>query len=228
MFHHEPWRDEIQAWLITTHSHSLIDLFENCKYEGHPLLWYLILFLPSRFSNDIIWMQFTSVLFAIWGVWLLLKHCPLPFGQKVLFAFGYLPFYQYNLISRSYVLILLLSIVWMIWFTKHPTKLWGWLVLLLLANVSATGTVFSISFGGVYFLHQWWLQNFSNPFNIIKSKVWPLSIWGLGVALAVWQIFPEADNSWGGDFSPTRFIKAFAAISSSYTWSDRNLEWCGL
>jgi len=36
VYNHEPWRDEFQAYLIARSSHSLGELFQNIKYEGHP------------------------------------------------------------------------------------------------------------------------------------------------------------------------------------------------
>jgi hypothetical protein len=60
------WLDELQAWLIARDSSSVIDLFKNLKYEGHPGLWHICLYLISRFnlfsdfnaafsSNDCYW-----------------------------------------------------------------------------------------------------------------------------------------------------------------------------
>src|SRR5690242_13054728 len=41
---HVMWRDELQAWMIARESHSLAELFYNARYEGHPALWFLLLY----------------------------------------------------------------------------------------------------------------------------------------------------------------------------------------
>ena len=40
---HELWRDEVRALLIALEPASVWQLPALLKYEGHPLLWYLIL-----------------------------------------------------------------------------------------------------------------------------------------------------------------------------------------
>ena len=42
VFHHEPWRDEAQAWLIARDL-TFIDIFRQMAYEGTPALWHMIL-----------------------------------------------------------------------------------------------------------------------------------------------------------------------------------------
>ena len=42
LFYHENYRDEAQAWLIAKNC-NLTELFGVMKYEGHFMLWYLIL-----------------------------------------------------------------------------------------------------------------------------------------------------------------------------------------
>src|SRR4051812_45032534 len=44
-FKHEMYLDEGQAWLIARNSSGLFDLVGHLHYEGHPALWYLMLFL---------------------------------------------------------------------------------------------------------------------------------------------------------------------------------------
>ena len=58
VFHHELWRDETQSWLIARDSTSLLDLFRNTHYEGHPLLWHYCLYGLSRISRNPLTMQF--------------------------------------------------------------------------------------------------------------------------------------------------------------------------
>ena len=38
--HHELWRDEMAAYLLSRDSLSVVDLFKNVRYEGHSVFCY--------------------------------------------------------------------------------------------------------------------------------------------------------------------------------------------
>ena len=48
MYFHEPWFDEIQAYLIARDASVHDILFHLPHYEGHPPLWHLLLMIPAR------------------------------------------------------------------------------------------------------------------------------------------------------------------------------------
>jgi hypothetical protein len=108
MAHHELWRDEVQAWLLARDSSSAIDLLSLQKYEGHPALWQLLLMPLTRAFGTPIAMQVLHLLIATTTVYLFVRWSPFTMLQKVLLSFGYFPFYEYAIISRSYGLSLLL------------------------------------------------------------------------------------------------------------------------
>ena len=39
---HEPWRDEIHAWLMAKNM-SIPELIRFSRHEGHPVLWHILL-----------------------------------------------------------------------------------------------------------------------------------------------------------------------------------------
>src|SRR5262249_14283198 len=49
---HAMWFDEVQAWNIARASRSLSALWTNLRYEGHPALWYLVLYALTRVTGD--------------------------------------------------------------------------------------------------------------------------------------------------------------------------------
>src|SRR5262245_18036789 len=69
---HEIWLDEAHHWLLARDSHSISNLFFNARYEGHPLLWNLILFWFSRFSTNVMGMQIINVIIITMAVGLFL------------------------------------------------------------------------------------------------------------------------------------------------------------
>ena len=95
LLRHEMWQDEWQAWLLAKESASLPELFRNLRYEGHPGLWHLGLYLVSRVTFNPLGMQLLHLLVATTAVYLFLKYSPFSRPQKILFILGYFPFYEY-------------------------------------------------------------------------------------------------------------------------------------
>jgi hypothetical protein len=105
---HEMWRDEVQAWLIARDSTSLPNLFHNMRYEGHPALWQLILFVPAHLSQNPVGIQVINYVFAVVEAWLILSARKVPWFIRILTAFSFFVFYQYGAVARNYMLAMLL------------------------------------------------------------------------------------------------------------------------
>jgi len=107
---HEMWRDEVQAWLIALNTHSIPQLVHALSYEGHPALWYLLLWIPSHFSPNPAGMQVVNFLIALATAWMIVSAVKLPRAVRVLLIFSYFVFYRYGVTARSYELAVLLLI----------------------------------------------------------------------------------------------------------------------
>jgi hypothetical protein len=104
---HAPWRDEVNGWLIGRDSVDFADFWRNVRYEGHPLLWYGLLWLLNQLTPNLLAMQLFHLALAMAAIAIFLRYSPFPRWQKLIFCLGYLPFYEYLLISRNYALGLL-------------------------------------------------------------------------------------------------------------------------
>ena len=82
IFRHEMWRDELQAWCLARDSANLLEVHQHLLYEGHPISWYLPLFLFTRFTHDPLLMQLLNVTFASAACYLVLAHAPFSKLQK--------------------------------------------------------------------------------------------------------------------------------------------------
>ena len=60
LFHHEIWRDEAQAWCLVRDL-NFFEIVNNIKIEGHPCIWYLILFPLTRLHLPVESMQILSI-----------------------------------------------------------------------------------------------------------------------------------------------------------------------
>jgi hypothetical protein len=100
--------DEMQAWLIARDSNSLAELFHHMRYEGHPALWQLILYIPAHISWNPISMHAINYVFAVAEAWLILSARKLHWSIRALAVFSFFVFYQYGLYARNYMLAMLL------------------------------------------------------------------------------------------------------------------------
>jgi len=110
--HHVLWRDEARALNIVTASSTLRDLFQNLRNEGHPALWYLVLYAGYQITRSTLVLKASSVLAATAAVFVFLARSPFPSYQKALFVFGGLPLFLYSVYCRSYCLTMLFLILY--------------------------------------------------------------------------------------------------------------------
>lgn len=131
---HESWRDEAQAWLIARDL-NIIDIFVQMKYEGHPVIWYLILVPFAKLGLPYIFVKIVSWLICNIAVWLILKKAPFNLILKILFIFSMPMIYLYPSISRSYCLIpLAITIVAIYFGQRHEKTIQYILSILFIAN----------------------------------------------------------------------------------------------
>lgn len=146
---HEIWKDEAQAWLIACSSDNLADLFGFLEIEAHPALWYLCLWVLSRFSDHVLLMQLFHALLAIVTAALLVFCAPMRFWQRAMAVFGYYLVYEYAIIARNYVLgALLCFAVCALVSRRNRAMIWIGVLLALLANTSAQGAILGAGLGG--------------------------------------------------------------------------------
>jgi hypothetical protein len=109
--YHEPWRDEYHAWMIAEQAQSWRQLFLLKSYEGHPNLYFSILYIVKNLLNN----QFTflgiHLLPAILCFYILFFKFSFSLFQKILLLFNYYLFYEFGVINRVYIFIFLLCLL---------------------------------------------------------------------------------------------------------------------
>lgn len=201
--HHELWGDELHSWNIVKASPSLCALFHNMRYEGHPPLWYLILWPLTRVTHELTYMQVIQFVVAGTSMVLILYRAPLPLGAKLMAPFGYFLFYEYAAFSRNYAIGVLLAVCLCIVLERGARAASAqprdsgamsrrfraalyYLLLLLLSNTHLLGLLLAFSFH-VYFLWQ--------------RRKWSLHILGFLILLpAVYFILPPGDSQMNAGF----------------------------
>lgn len=172
---HEVWRDEVHSWAIAKSCESLSDVFEHTVYEGHPSLWYLLLFALKQFSVEIAALKWFHFALTAAAMWLLLWRGRFPLLQKALLVFGYFFIYEYVALARNYSIGLLCLFAFCIFFEKRkiPVGLVGCCVsIFLLAFTNLYGFIAAIVLGA---LLSW--ETF---------KYFTLESWHLPIVIVVW------------------------------------------
>jgi len=124
------------------------------RYEGHPFLWYYVLYLVSRLSSSFVTLHFVTVALVVTAAGLWLRYAPLPRILRVLLLGSYYLVYEYGVISRTYALGLLLTF----WFCAlyHPRRIRyvpSAILLSLLAATSMYGMLMAVALGVFLFSH---------------------------------------------------------------------------
>ena len=120
---HVLWRDEMQGWLVAVGSSNIFDLWANNAPSGHPIVYPFLTFICSFIYEKPLSLQLMQWSLAAICVFIFLSRAPFSKFQKLLFAFGYFPFWEYCLISRHYVVIQLLTFLGVIFVSKKKYSL---------------------------------------------------------------------------------------------------------
>ncbi len=145
LWHHELWRDEVQAWMFARDSADPLDLFRNMEYEASPMLWHLLLMPVTRLTSSPAGMQVLHLAIASAVVFVVARYAPFGPLQKALFAFGYFPLYEYGVLSRNYALGLLFVVVTCALLRRRYRRpLWLGVVLALMSHTSAHACILAI------------------------------------------------------------------------------------
>jgi hypothetical protein len=140
---HEPWRDEAQAWLLARDSSSLAALLHNNRYEGGPILWQVLLFPLAHHGGPWL-MSVLNLAFATGTIYLFVRFSPFDRVARALFAFGYLPLYEWGTLARSYAAGTFFLFAFAVAFSRRRPILQG-LTLAAAANCSVHSAIVSAS-----------------------------------------------------------------------------------
>ncbi len=147
VLHHPMWRDEVNPWLMARFSNSLRDLYLTARYDNHFKLWHVVLWILSRFTHNCQSMQWLHLVLATGSVWVLVRFSPFARVQKALYCFGYFAMFEYCLIAREYVcIVLLLFSLCAVRERRKDSFVAQGVILFLLSNINVLATIIAFSF----------------------------------------------------------------------------------
>lgn len=225
ILHHEMWRDELQAWRIATSSGTLSELLQNARYEGHPLLWYLCLYVLSRFTDDPLVMQLFHLWIGAAAIFVLCRYAPFTRWQKACLSFGYFFFFEYLIVSRNYALGVCALFLFCAVQTQRPERILLAAVLLaVMINTNAFGAIIALAFGGWMLIELLARRQTSS----VGSGFMIVLVLAISFAVAGMQSAPPPDNSprmltWNTSLLGSALEKTVASIWRSYVPLPLNL-----
>jgi len=211
--HHEMWLDELNPWDIARDAHSLRDLFYNMRFEPHPRLWYLCLFVLTRYTHNPAAMQLLHGVIGTASVALLAYCSPFRRRDAWLLAFGYYIVFEFCAISRGYSLGVLLALAaCAAAAAPRPRLVLIAALLALVANTSLFGLIVASSLV-IALLPQGRgrrLAELASAGAIVIA----------GVALSLWALMPSPESRFGRAWylepSPLRFDYVGGLLGSAY------------
>lgn len=152
VLHHESWADEAQSWLIAR-DNSLAGILKLLPSEGHPPLWYLLLYPVTHLGLPYEAIKWLTAIIAIASVFILLFKSDLPVALKILLPFSYIFFFEYSLFGRSYCLIIFFLAAIISLYPNRFEKPWLFAFSVIgLFNTHILAFSFALGFTGLYFI----------------------------------------------------------------------------
>jgi hypothetical protein len=220
--HHQLWLDELNAWGLSAASPTLKSLFANVRYEGHPWLWYFILWIPAQFTHDPVALKWVAALIGAATYLVIGMLSPFTRGEKLLLFLSYFIAFEYTVLSRTYCPMFLLAFLYAWRRTSRPQAIVGNLPLLgALANTDLTGIMLSAALLLEYAAYLWPQRSLLDMRKVIAAAGLYLTM----VVFSVATLWPARDISWattGHLFakatSPARFAHSLTDVTVAPWW----------
>ena len=195
---HEPFADEAQAYLIARDATVWDILTTVSRTEGTPALWYLWLKFLMYCGFDYSKLYMASIFPNLLAVYLFISKAPFSKYIKYLFPLTYFILYQYNIVSRNYGLLFLMTTVAAICYEnrhRHPYRLI--LSLLLLGSVSSHAFILSCSIVVFWIYKEADKEEGLKGYRIfIEKNLKALSIFAIFIICTIVYLYPESSNQY--------------------------------
>ena len=228
---HEPWYDEIQAWMVASDASFGEMIFSLPHYEGHPPFWTLFLAIFAKAGVPMeIGLRIPNLLFAGVAAYLVIFKAPFKKWIRCMIPFTYFLFYQYTVICRPYSLMFLGFVLAALFYKNRNKKPVRYLVALFLLCMSSA---YGILFAGILCLiwtveiiKELWGKEFIKK-AVRDNRTYALSVM-LFLAIGLLVIIWPAENAFAQvrvvDFSRIRcLIYTFLILPADALVSDVSL-----
>jgi hypothetical protein len=218
--HHVLWRDELNALAIAWASPTIPSLFWHIHHEGHPWLWYMILWIPSRFTHSLLVLKVVQGIVSTAIVLFVALRSPFRRWEKALILAGYFLVFEYTVLSRMYGVVLLILVLYLWRRTEHPESPIGSAVLLgIMASSDTIAIILSVALILEYAYFAYWKRR-TAPLFARLTALKAIGVYAIITAFAVWSGKPASDISWrttGRPFADAKSISHLYDVFLRYT-----------
>jgi hypothetical protein len=190
--HHEPWADEAQSWLVARDLPFWKMIFSQMRYENSPGLWQTVLWLAQHvFHAPYSAMNYIGAVLAAAGAGVLIFCAPFPRPVRYLMSSSYYVAYQYAVIARPYVMLLLFGGLAAIFYRRRaPLRIAIAIALLCGSSVHGAIIAAAITMGAAWhvIVKQDWPVGQSRARYLAAAAIVVMA----GIMLVV-IVFPPAD-----------------------------------
>ncbi|MDP1623580.1 MAG: hypothetical protein Q8M08_14710 [Bacteroidales bacterium] len=219
---HPMWRDEIHFWSISGASSSMGDLLHRKGWDGHPDLWYILVYAVRGLSDNPLTMQLLHSGIAILSVFLMLKYAPFTRLQRIFLVFGYYYLFEYAIVSRNYAVeILLLTLILALYRHRSRFILLIPVLLFLLVQTNVFGMILCIALLLTWFFEFFYSGYFKTVMTVQKVKlVIGFILVFAGIVYSVQSVLPPAHTGTAGisDFSLSQLTLRELIRSVATVW----------
>ena len=213
IFFHEPWLDEAQSWLIARDASYHDILLTLPHIEGHVPFWWLILSIPAKLGVPYeIGLKTVNILIGAAACAVFEFKSPFPNAFKIAFPFTYFFFYQYGIITRPYMLLVLALFLAAVTFrnrTSSPVPHLLSLILLCLSDTFGIGIAGGIAVAWtISVIAGIARKDKANVSSNVKQALC-LTALLLSAIFILWNIMPTLDATATGNINAVNILKAF-------------------
>src|ERR1700744_3588862 len=214
LVHHVMWRDELNALAIAWDSPTISSLFWHIHREGHPWLWYVILWIPSRFTQSVLVLKVVQGIVSTAGVLLVALRSPFRTWEKALVLAGYFFVFEYTVPSRMYGVMLLAFVMYLYWRTRHPdSPIVSAALLGVMASVDTIGIILSLALILEYAAA---MYRSGRLYFSRRTASIALGTYAAITAFAVWSAMPAKDISWRTTGRPFKDAKDISHLYQAF------------
>jgi hypothetical protein len=200
------WRDEVRAFSVAIHAPTWGSLFALLHYEGHPVLWYVILRAGYGITHSNAVLPVAAALVGVATAWLMLRYAPYPLWLRLLAVFGTFLVYEITVVARNYGVGVFFMIIAAMTFSAKRSPLLLAFALVLMANTSVHAALAALVLLGL-----WTLYTMREPDGALSVQgIVAIALTLGGVALALWTARPTPNMAWAitsANLSPASILE---------------------
>jgi hypothetical protein len=204
--HHEVWRDEVRALSVAIEPASFWQLPSAIKYEGHPIVWYLLLRMAFCVMHTPVVLKIVSICVAFAGVVVFYRYAPFPAWQKILFIWSVLPVYEYCIVARNYGISMLLFFLFAALYAQRQNRpILTAFVLAVLANTNVHSCILAAVLAVMWLFDALVVDRHALNSVGVAALISAFVIIGVGIFCSVITVLPARD---------TIIVRPFSTIAS--------------